>query len=118
MKRLRFGMALGVGAIGACSAKSDGGEGNIFGNDAEAPPDDGSTPAGQALKVIGDTKYAKLRGVGFRAGTAYGFGATGQLCAIDVTNGAATPIPLTGVPQGLQSWGAGSTTIAPIQPAR
>jgi hypothetical protein len=73
---------------------------------------------GQALKVIGDTKFPKLWGMGFWAGTAYGFSATGQLCAIDVTSGAATPIPLTGVPQGLQSWGAGSTTIAPIQPPR
>ncbi len=40
---------------------------------------------GVALKIVGDTGFAKLWGVGFWAGSVYGFSAAGQLCAIDTT---------------------------------
>jgi len=69
---------------------------------------------GQALAIVGDTTFPKLWGLGFWGGTAYGFSATGQLASIDVKTGKGTAIPLTGVPGGLQLWGAGSTTVAPV----
>ncbi len=73
---------------------------------------------GKALKKIGDTTFTKLWGLGFWAGTAYGFSAAGQLCSIDLTTGKGTPIPQMGIPQGLQWWGAGVTTVAPIAPPK
>ena len=74
---------------------------------------------GQALAVVGsDTGFPQLWGLGFWAGTAYGFSATGQLCGIDLTTGKGTAIPLTGLPAGLAFWGAGATTIAPLEPPK
>jgi hypothetical protein len=72
--------------------------------------------SGQVVALIGDTTYPKLWGLGFWAGTAYGFSATGQLAAIDLMTGAASGIPLMDVPSGLAFWGAGVTTAAPIEP--
>jgi hypothetical protein len=71
---------------------------------------------GHVVAIIGNTTYPKLWGLGYWGGTAYGFGATGQLCAIDLTNGSATGIPLMDVPANLAFWGAGVTTSAPIEP--
>jgi hypothetical protein len=71
---------------------------------------------GQALAIIGDTGYPKLWGLGYWGGTAYGFSATGQLTAIDLSDGSATGIPIPNAPQGLAWWGAGVTTSAPIAP--
>lgn len=68
---------------------------------------------GQVQKVIGDTTFPKLWGLGYWAGTAYGFSAAGQLCSIDLTTGLGTAIPLANVPLGLAWWGAGVTTAAP-----
>jgi hypothetical protein len=69
---------------------------------------------GVALEIVGDTGFTKLWGIGFWAGTVYGFSATGQLCAIDTTTGKGTAIPLPTVPPGLAWWGAGTTTVAPV----
>ncbi len=68
---------------------------------------------GQATSLIGDTTYPKLWGLGYWAGTAYGFSATGQLIAIDLGNAMPTAIPLMNVPANLAFWGAGVTTAAP-----
>jgi hypothetical protein len=73
---------------------------------------------GVALKAIGSTGYTKLWGLGFWAGTAYGFSAAGQLCAIDLMTGKGTPIPEMGIPPNLAWWGAGVTTVAPIAPPK
>jgi len=71
---------------------------------------------GQAIRVIGMTGFPQLWGLGFWAGTAYGFSANGVLISIDLTTGAGTTIPLPNVPSGLSFWGAGTTTSAPIEP--
>jgi hypothetical protein len=71
---------------------------------------------GAALAIVGDTGFTKLWGIGFWAGTVYGFSAAGQLCAIDTTTGKGTAIPLPTVPSGLAWWGAGTTTVAPLTP--
>ncbi|MCA9639814.1 MAG: hypothetical protein KC492_03940 [Myxococcales bacterium] len=73
---------------------------------------------GQVLKVIGSTGFSQLWGLGFWAGTAYGFSANGQLVSIDLTTGAGTFIPLPSIPNGLSFWGAGTTTSAPVEPPR
>lgn len=70
---------------------------------------------GKALKVIGSVGAPKIFGLGFWAGTAYGFDEGGQLLSIDLTTGAGTPIPLTGL-SGLSFYGAGNTTAAPVAP--
>lgn len=71
---------------------------------------------GKAIRVIGLTGFPQLWGLGFWAGTAYGFSATGTLISIDLTTGAGTTIPILNVPSGLSFWGAGTTTSAPIEP--
>jgi len=68
---------------------------------------------GKPTKMIGDTTYPKLWGLGYWSGVAYGFSATGQLISIDLTTAAPTPIPLMNVPANLSFWGAGVTTSAP-----
>ncbi|MGE0323123.1 MAG: hypothetical protein AB7K71_35095 [Polyangiaceae bacterium] len=73
---------------------------------------------GKVLKVIGSTGVSQLWGLGFWAGTAYGFSANGQLVSIDLTTGAGTSIPLPSIPNGLSFWGAGTTTSAPVEPPR
>ncbi len=71
---------------------------------------------GKIVKIIGNTGFTKLWGLGYWAGVAYGFSATGQLASIDLTTGVGTAIPLKNVPAGLSFWGAGVTTAAPIKP--
>lgn len=73
---------------------------------------------GQVLKVMGTTGFGQLWGLGFWAGTAYGFSANGQLVSIDLSTGAGSFIPLPNIPSGLSFWGAGTTTAAPIEPPR
>jgi hypothetical protein len=68
---------------------------------------------GKPTKIIGDTMYPKLWGLGYWGGVAYGFSATGQLISIDLTDGTPTAIPLMNVPANLSFWGAGVTTAAP-----
>jgi hypothetical protein len=69
---------------------------------------------GQVTKLIGNTGFTKLWGLGYWGGIAYGFSATGQLAQIDLSTGVGTSIPLQNVPAGLAFWGAGTTTAAPI----
>ncbi|MEZ4230077.1 MAG: hypothetical protein R3B89_12950 [Polyangiaceae bacterium] len=73
---------------------------------------------GQVLKVIGTTGFSQLWGLGFWAGTAYGFSASGDLLSIDLATGAGASIPLPNIPAGLSFWGAGTTTAAPVEPPR
>ena len=70
---------------------------------------------GQATKLIGNTSFQKLWGLGYWGGIAYGFSETGQLCSIDLGTGKGTLIPIPNLPAGLSFWGAGVTTAAPIE---
>jgi hypothetical protein len=69
---------------------------------------------GTALTVIGTVGFGKVWGLGFWAGTAYGFDEGGQLFSIDLTSGASTAIPLGGGISGVSFFGAGNTTAAPL----
>jgi hypothetical protein len=73
---------------------------------------------GQATRLIGNTGFSDLWGLGYWAGVAYAFSAGGQLVEIDLMTGAGLPIPLGAIPAGLSFWGAGTTTAAPIAPPR
>lgn len=73
---------------------------------------------GKALTVIGEVGFGKVWGLGFWAGTAYGFDDGGQLFSIDLTNGASTPIPLGGSISTVSFYGAGNTTSAPVSAPR
>lgn len=69
---------------------------------------------GQVTKLIGNTGFTKLWGLGYWGGVAYGFSATGQLAQIDLSTGVGTAIPIPNMSAGLSFWGAGTTTAAPI----
>ncbi|MGH7328351.1 MAG: hypothetical protein ACREJX_08380, partial [Polyangiaceae bacterium] len=73
---------------------------------------------GTALKVIGSVGASQVFGLGFWAGTAYGFDNAGELLTIDLTTGAGTPVPLSGSLSGLSFYGAGNTTAAPVNKPR
>jgi hypothetical protein len=73
---------------------------------------------GKALKVIGEVGFGKVWGLGFWAGTAYGFDEGGDLFSIDLTSGASTKISLGGSIGGVSFFGAGNTTAAPLTPPR
>ncbi len=73
---------------------------------------------GTALSVIGQVGFGKVWGLGFWAGTAYGFDEAGDLFSIDLTNGASTPIPLGGGISNVSFYGAGNTTAAPLTQPR
>ncbi|MEO7111009.1 MAG: hypothetical protein ABI183_11275 [Polyangiaceae bacterium] len=73
---------------------------------------------GKALIVIGEVGFGKVWGLGFWAGTAYGFDEGGDLFSIDLTSGASTKIPLGGSISNVSFFGAGNTTAAPLVPPR
>jgi hypothetical protein len=73
---------------------------------------------GKALTVIGEVGFGKVWGLGFWAGTAYGFDQGGDLFSIDLTSGASTKIPLGGSIFGVSFFGAGNTTAAPLTQPR
>lgn len=73
---------------------------------------------GKALKLIGATGQQDIFGLGYWAGTAYGFTNGGQIFAIDLMTGKSTNIPIPNPPAGLSFWGAGVTTAAPISPPK
>jgi hypothetical protein len=73
---------------------------------------------GTALNVIGQVGFGKVWGLGFWAGTAYGFDEGGDLFSIDLTSGASTPIPLGGGISNVSFYGAGNTTAAPLTQPR
>jgi hypothetical protein len=68
---------------------------------------------GKALRLVGNTGQTQLYGLGYWAGSAYGFSAAGQLFKLNITTGAATEIPLSGL-GALSFYGAGTTTAAPV----
>ena len=70
---------------------------------------------GQATKVIGNTGFYGLWGLGYWGGIAYGFSEGGELCQIDLTTGAGQTIAIPNLSSGLSFWGAGVTTAAPIE---
>jgi len=70
---------------------------------------------GRMIRVIGDTGFKSLFGLGYWGGVAYGFSDSGKLCEIDLTTGVGTAIPLPNMPSSISFWGAGVTTAAPIE---
>lgn len=70
---------------------------------------------GKVVKMIGQTGFPRLWGLGYWGGVAYGFSETGQLCEIDLATGQGVAIPIANIPAGLSFWGAGVTTAAPIE---
>jgi hypothetical protein len=72
---------------------------------------------GKVLKLIVDTKKTLLYGLGYWAGTAYAFSATGDSYAIDLSNGFTTTLsfPNGPLPNAGGWYGAGSTTLAPTR---
>jgi hypothetical protein len=74
---------------------------------------------GQRIAVAGNnTNRANIYGMGYWAGTAYGFTAKGEALSIDPQTGTATLVPLdAGGAKSNQGvfYGAGSTTVAPTR---
>ena len=72
---------------------------------------------GALLRVIGQTGKNEVLGLGYWGGVAYGFTMAGELIRIDLATGAGTDIPIAAGDGGaLEFFGAGTTTIAPIDP--
>jgi hypothetical protein len=69
---------------------------------------------GALLNVIGNLGYGSVYGLTYWDGLAYGFTDGGLLFEVDVMTGMTKPIPIPNAPPGLQFWGAGSTTAAPV----
>lgn len=69
---------------------------------------------GALVNMIGPVGHSSVFGLAFWAGVAYGFDDAGELFQIDLSNGSSALIPIPGAPLGLQFWGAGSTTAAPV----
>jgi hypothetical protein len=73
---------------------------------------------GTLTRIIGDTGQKGFYGLGFWAGTAYGFTAAGEIYAVDVDNGS-SKLVLTGQDSNgvsLSWYGAGVTTDSPTAP--
>lgn len=70
---------------------------------------------GRATRLIGNTGFYGLWGLGYWGGTAYGFSEGGELCQIDLTTGKGQMIPIPNLSPDLSFWGAGVTTAAPIE---
>ncbi len=86
-----------------------------FGGDTNDSLAEIDPKTGKVVRIIGQTGYSQLYGLGYWANTAYGFSATGVLISINLDTGAGTPIPLPSIPSGLSFYGAGTTTSAPIR---
>ena len=69
---------------------------------------------GELVAFVGSTGVELIAGLGYWAGTVYGFDYQGKLYAIDPTTAATTELPSTGVPAGTHFWGAAVTTLAPL----
>lgn len=70
---------------------------------------------GKMIKNWGSIEHQKVFGLSFWGGKIYGFDQSGKL--FEVTFGtklATTEIPIANAPSGLEFWGAGSTTAAPL----
>lgn len=73
---------------------------------------------GQRIAVSsGSTSRTNIWGMGYWAGTAYGFTSKGEAIAIDPQTGSATAIPVDAGTRSNQGvfYGAGSTTVAPTR---
>lgn len=72
--------------------------------------------SGKMLKNWGSVEHKKVFGLSFWGGNVYGFSEEGQL--FEVTFGSnkivTTTIPIPAAPEGLEFWGAGSSTSAPL----
>lgn len=71
---------------------------------------------GAVLDEVGSTGVDLIAGLGFWAGTLYGFDYDGHLYAIDPATALTTELPSSGVPAGTHFWGAAVTTSAPPGP--
>jgi hypothetical protein len=73
---------------------------------------------GALIKKLGDIQHVDVFGLAFWGGSAYGFDNSGELFEITflASSVKATPIAMGTKPAGLQFWGAGSTTSAPVTP--
>jgi hypothetical protein len=73
---------------------------------------------GTVLKIIGDTKQMGFYGLGYWAGKAYGFTASGNIYEIDMTTGASKLALLAKDKSGkpIVWYGAGVTTDSPTAP--
>ncbi len=73
---------------------------------------------GALVKNWKSVAHNQVFGLSFWAGSLYGFDNGGDLFEIDLTNGVLTTktIPVPNPPAGLEFWGAGSTTSAPVTP--
>jgi hypothetical protein len=71
---------------------------------------------GAMVKNFGQVSHDDVFGLAFWAGQLYGFDNGGELFEISLQGGSVktTPIAIPGSPAGLQFWGAGSTTSAPL----
>lgn len=77
--------------------------------------------SGNMLKKLGSLGHKDVFGIAFWAGSIYGFDLSGQLFEVDLSNGSAVKTKAIGIPSapsGLQFWGAGSTTSAPVTPVK
>jgi hypothetical protein len=74
---------------------------------------------GALVKNWGNVSHRDVFGIAFWAGSVYGFDAGGELFEITIQKSAlgTTPIAIPQAPAGLQFWGAGSTTSAPVTPS-
>jgi hypothetical protein len=73
---------------------------------------------GAVTKELGSIGFVKVFGLAFWAGEVYGFTNQGELFQVTVSGGALTTkrINIPGAPSGLQFYGAGSSTSAPVKP--
>jgi len=73
---------------------------------------------GALVKNWKSVGHIAVYGLSFWAGSLYGFDDGGDLFEIDLTNGVltTTTIAVPNPPLGLEFWGAGSTTSAPVSP--
>jgi hypothetical protein len=75
---------------------------------------------GAMVKNHGDIGFSSVFGLAYWGGSAYGFSATGSLFEVSFGNGPVSSkvIPVPGAPADLKFWGAGSSTIAPVNPPK
>jgi hypothetical protein len=76
---------------------------------------------GKLIKNWGSIEHQKVFGLSFWGGKIYGFDESGSLfeVAFGTSQLATTEIPIPKAPAGLQFWGAGSSTSAPlVQPTK
>lgn len=71
---------------------------------------------GQIKRFLGPIGFQKVFGMAFWAGKAFGFTSDGKLFDIVVDAGGMVTTSLIPTQSGLQFWGAGSTTKAPVVP--